>query len=139
MLNTWLRADEDAVARAMAAAGVADLADRLVSELSGGQRQRAWIAMVLAQETPYLLMDEPTSALDPVKSREVSQLLRGLSQQGVTIICVTHDLSLAESLLQDVTFVHSGRIHAVGSVASLAQRVEDPVIQAFFGTGSEPS
>lgn len=113
--------------------GMAEFADKFPAELSGGQKQRVAIARALAMDPQVLLMDEPTSALDPVKSREVAQLLSGLNQQGVTIICVTHDLSLAESLLQDVTFVHSGRIHAVGSVASLAQRVEDPVLQHFFG------
>jgi len=67
----------------------------------------------------------------------VAQLLRGLSQEGVTIICVTHDLSLAESLSQAITFIHNGRIHAVGPVSALAQRTEDPVIRHFFGTGSD--
>lgn len=113
--------------------GMAGFADKFPAELSGGQKQRVAIARALVMDPQVLLMDEPTSALDPVKSREVAQLLRGLSQRGVAIICVTHDLSLAESLLQDVTFVDSGRIHAVGSVASLAQRVDDPVIQHFFG------
>lgn len=117
--------------------GMAAFADKFPAELSGGQKQRVAIARTLAMDPQVLLMDEPTSALDPVKSREVAQLLRSLSQEGVTIVCVTHDLNLAESLSQAITFVHNGRIHAVGSVSALAQRVEDPVIQRFFGTGSE--
>lgn len=117
--------------------GMAEFADKFPAELSGGQKQRVAIARALAMDPQVLLMDEPTSALDPVKSREVAQLLRGLSQEGITIVCVTHDLSLAESLSQAVTFVHNGRIHAVGSVSALAQRAQDPVISAFFGTGSD--
>jgi len=117
--------------------GMDGFAAKFPAELSGGQKQRVAIARALAMDPQVLLMDEPTSALDPVKSREVAQLLKGLSQEGITIICVTHDLSLAESLSQAVTFVHNGRIHAVGSVSALAQRAEDPVIEAFFGTGSD--
>jgi polar amino acid transport system ATP-binding protein len=117
--------------------GMAEFSDKFPAELSGGQKQRVAIARALAMDPQVLLMDEPTSALDPVKSREVAQLLRGLSQEGVTIVCVTHDLSLAESLSQAITFIHNGRIHAVGPVSALAQRTEDPVIQNFFGTGSD--
>lgn len=80
-----------------------------------------------------LLMDEPTSALDPVKSREVSHLLTGLNNDGVTIICVTHDLTLAASLSERVTFIHEGLIHAQDSVQALAARTDDPVIHSFFG------
>jgi len=117
--------------------GMAEFSDKFPAELSGGQKQRVAIARALAMDPQVLLMDEPTSALDPVKSREVAQLLRGLSQEGVTIVCVTHDLSLAESLSQAITFIHNGRIHAVGPVSALAQRTEDPVIQNFFGKGSD--
>src|SRR5690606_2898282 len=63
-LRQWSRTDERVVAEAMAATRVDDLADRLVDELSGGQRQRVWLAMVLAQQTPLLLLDEPTTFLD---------------------------------------------------------------------------
>jgi len=112
--------------------GMAEHADKFPSELSGGQQQRVAIARALAMDPKVLLMDEPTSALDPVKSREVAQLLKGLSQEGVTIICVTHDLNLAESLSAAVTFIHEGRIHATGSVKELAKRIDDGVISNFF-------
>jgi len=112
--------------------GMAEHADKFPSELSGGQQQRVAIARALAMDPKVLLMDEPTSALDPVKSREVAQLLKGLSQEGVTIICVTHDLNLAESLSAAVTFIHEGRIHATGSVKELAERIDDGVISNFF-------
>ena len=113
--------------------GMAEHAGKFPSELSGGQKQRVAIARVLAMDPKVLLMDEPTSALDPVKSREVSHLLTGLNNDGVTIICVTHDLTLAASLSERVTFIHEGLIHAQDSVQALAARTDDPVIHSFFG------
>jgi len=112
---------------------MADHAGKFPSELSGGQKQRVAIARVLAMDPKVLLMDEPTSALDPVKSREVSHLLTGLNQEGVTIICVTHDLTLASSLSERITFIHEGLIHAQDSVQALATRTDDPIIHRFFG------
>ena len=67
MLKQWSAADEAAVVEAMAATGVSALSGRLVDELSGGQRQRVWVAMVLAQQTPVLLLDEPTTFLLPTR------------------------------------------------------------------------
>ena len=64
LLRQWSAADEAAVVEAMSATGVTGLSDRLVDELSGGQRQRVWVAMVLAQQTPVILLDEPTTFLD---------------------------------------------------------------------------
>lgn len=64
LLRQWSPEDERIVEESMMSTGVAELADRYVDELSGGQRQRVWIAMVLAQETPLLLLDEPTTYLD---------------------------------------------------------------------------
>ena len=102
------------------------------AELSGGQKQRVAIARALAMEPKVLLMDEPTSALDPIKSREVAQLLAGLNQDGVTIVCVTHDLELAASLGNEVFFLHAGTVHAQGNIASLAEDAEDAVLRHFF-------
>ena len=74
LLRQWSRDDERAVAEAMAATRVTDLADRVVDELSGGQRQRVWLAMALAQQTPILLLDEPTTFLDIAHQVEVLDL-----------------------------------------------------------------
>ena len=113
-----------------------DHAGKFPSELSGGQKQRVAIARVLAMDPKVLLMDEPTSALDPVKSREVSHLLKKLNHEGVTIVCVTHDLTLAASLSERVTFIHEGLIHAQDSVQGFAARTDDPIIHSFFGRES---
>ena len=81
-LSTWSAADERAVTEAMAAAGVSDLAGRPVEELSGGQRQRVWVAMVLAQETRYLLLDEPTTFLDITHQYELLRPVRPAAGRG---------------------------------------------------------
>ena len=92
----WSAADEEAVAEALAATDMSDLANRPVDELSGGQRQRAWIAMALAQGTPILLLDEPTTFLDLAHQCEVMDLLQHLNDtEGRTIVAVLHDLNQA--------------------------------------------
>ena len=81
---------------AMAATGVTDLVGRLVDELSGGQRQRVWVAMVLAQQTPILLLDEPTTFLDIAHQIELLELFVRLNrEQGTTLVAVLHDLNHA--------------------------------------------
>src|SRR5690554_1428100 len=136
----WSRADEDAVERALALTGTADLRDRPVDALSGGQRQRVWIAMALAQETPLLLLDEPTTYLDVAHQVEVLDLLTDLSlSRGTTIVMVLHDLNLAARYADELIAMKGGRVHAIGApeqiltselveaVFAMANRVtEDP-------------
>ena len=75
---------------------MADMAERPLAELSGGQRQRAWLALVLAQRTPLLLLDEPTSHLDLAQQIEMLRLLqRRALDTGMTVVSVLHDLNLA--------------------------------------------
>lgn len=98
--QSWARpwsAEDAAVAdAAIEATGLTDVADRDVLTLSGGQRQRAWIALVVAQEAPTLLMDEPTTFLDLNHQLEVLRLVRRLNRErGNTVVLVLHDISLA--------------------------------------------
>ncbi|MFH8611514.1 ABC transporter ATP-binding protein [Streptomyces sp. NPDC018029] len=106
--------DEAAVTEAMAAAGVADLADRPVQELSGGQRQRVWMAMVLAQRTPYLLLDEPTSFLDITHQYQLLGLLARLRDEGRTVIAVLHDINQACRFTDHLVAMKDGRVVAEG-------------------------
>ncbi|WP_235738026.1 ABC transporter ATP-binding protein [Nocardioides alcanivorans] len=130
MLGAWNPSDEVAVDDAMASAGVADLADRLLSELSGGQRQRVWIAMVLAQETPYLLLDEPTTFLDIAHQYDLLRLLRGLVEDGRTVVTVLHDLNQASRFADHVVAMREGRIIARGTPAEV---VTAEVVEEVFG------
>ncbi|SDG94116.1 iron complex transport system ATP-binding protein [Sinosporangium album] len=111
--------DKEAVDKAMTAAGVTDLADRLVRELSGGQRQRVWIAMVLAQETPYLLLDEPTSFLDITHQYQLLGLLARLRGEGRTVITVLHDINQACRFADHLVAMRDGRVVAEGNPSDI--------------------
>ncbi len=131
LLARWSREDDAAVADAMAATGVADLADRGVDELSGGQRQRVWIAMALAQQTDILLLDEPTTFLDVAHQVEVLDLLLDLrDQRGTTVVMVLHDLNLAARYADHLVAVRGGRVHASGRPDEV---ITPEVVEAVFG------
>ena len=85
-----------------------------VRELSGGQRQRVWMAMVLAQETPCLLLDEPTSFLDITHQYQLLGLLAGLRDEGRTIVAVLHDINQACRFADHLIAMKSGRVVAEG-------------------------
>jgi iron complex transport system ATP-binding protein len=113
-LRQWTDADEHAVVSAMAATGVHELAPRLVDELSGGQRQRVWVAMVLAQHTPLLLLDEPTTFLDIAYQIELMELFTDLNQAGHTLVAVLHDLNHAARYASHLIAMRDGAIVAEG-------------------------
>ncbi len=93
-----------------------ELQQKPVNQLSGGQRQRAWIAMALAQETPFLLLDEPTTYLDIAHQLEVLCLLQKLNQQQErTIVMVVHDLNHAARFADHLIAIKSGGIYAEGN------------------------
>ena len=129
LLRQWSERDERVVQESMAATGVADLADRPVDELSGGQRQRVWIAMVLAQETPLLLLDEPTTFLDIAHQVEILDLCARLhEEQGRTLVAVLHDLNQAARYATHLIAMRDGRVLAAGEpgdivTAELVQEV----------------
>ncbi|MFI7321187.1 ABC transporter ATP-binding protein [Streptomyces venezuelae] len=106
--------DDAAIEEAMVAAGVEDLGDRPAQELSGGQRQRVWMAMVLAQETPYLLLDEPTSFLDITHQYQLLGLLARLRDEGRTVIAVLHDINQACRFADHLVAMKDGRVVAEG-------------------------
>lgn len=113
-LRQWTDADHEAVERALVAARVRDLAQRPVDSLSGGQRQRVWLAMVLAQQTPLLLLDEPTTFLDIAHQLEVLDLCAELQEGGLTVVAVLHDLNQACRYADHLICLSEGRIVAQG-------------------------
>ena len=119
LLATWSSADEAAVLDALRLAGVADLADRPVDQLSGGQRQRVWVAMVLAQQTPYLLLDEPTTFLDITHQYELMRLFASLRDEGRTIVAVLHDINQACRFADHLVAMKEGRVVAAGPPSSI--------------------
>lgn len=119
LLSMWTPEDEQAIAEALRTAQIEDLADRPVQELSGGQRQRVWVAMVLAQQTPYLLLDEPTSFLDITHQYRLLDLLAGLRDEGRTVIAVLHDINQACRFADHLVAMKEGRVVAEGAAADI--------------------
>ncbi|UTT53241.1 ABC transporter ATP-binding protein [Microbacterium maritypicum] len=124
-LQRWTSADDAATREALAATNTADLAERYVDQLSGGQRQRVWVALLLAQQTPVMLLDEPTTFLDIAHQYELLDLLRALNQQGKTVIAVLHDLNQAARYADNLVLMKEGRVVASGTPSELitAERV----------------
>ncbi|MEC4016941.1 ABC transporter ATP-binding protein [Streptomyces sp. H27-D2] len=114
LFRQWSREDERAVREALEATGVMELADRRLDQLSGGQRQRCWLAMVLAQQTPVLLLDEPTSALDLGHAVEVLGLVREVAAAGRTVVMVLHDLGSAARYADVIVAMRDGAVLANG-------------------------
>ena len=119
------RGDRTAIAAAIDRAGVARFAERKLTTLSGGELQRVQIAVALAQEAPVLMADEPTSHLDLGATVSVAKLLRGLAADGLAVLLVAHDLSLASAVADTVVVMSEGRsvVAAPPAEALAAERI----------------
>jgi ABC-type polar amino acid transport system ATPase subunit len=114
------RKDAEGIARSLLEkVGLAGHADHYPDEISGGQKQRVAIARSLAMKPNAMLFDEPTSALDPELVGEVLAVMRDLSQQGMTMIIVTHEMAFAREVADHVVFMDGGRIIEQGPPAEL--------------------
>ena len=109
--------------------GLEDKKDSYPHQLSGGQQQRIAIARALAMKPEILLFDEPTSALDPELGAGVLSLIKELSQEEYTIIVVTHNMSFAREVSEEVVFVEKGEILAKGSYDELVNLHNDRITQ----------
>ncbi|SAK63348.1 amino acid ABC transporter ATP-binding protein [Caballeronia glebae] len=107
------RKREDAKRQAMALlerVGLSHKADAYPQQLSGGQQQRVAIARALAMEPPVMLFDEPTSALDPEMVGEVLNVMKSLAREGMTMVCVTHEMNFAREVSDTIWFMDNGVI-----------------------------
>ena len=109
--------------------GLEDKKDSYPHQLSGGQQQRIAIARALAMKPEILLFDEPTSALDPELGAGVLSLIKELSREDYTIIVVTHNMSFAREVSEEVVFVEKGEILAKGSYDELVNLHNDRITQ----------
>ncbi|MCJ2065507.1 amino acid ABC transporter ATP-binding protein [Methylobacterium sp. J-088] len=116
---------------------VLGLADKLTvypTRLSGGQQQRMAIARALAMAPAYMLFDEATSALDPMLVGEVLDTLRMLASQGMTMICVTHEMKFAREVSDRVAFFHRAVMAAIAPPDALFGAPREPETRAFLAT-----
>ncbi|MDX1756488.1 MAG: ABC transporter ATP-binding protein [Marinobacter sp.] len=132
------REDDEIVAWALAATGLAAYGSRRLSQLSGGERQRVWIALALAQQAPILLLDEPTTFLDLGHQLEVMELLTDLNREhGLTVVMSLHDINQAARYAHQLVVMERGRIVAHGEPASTL--TEDLLARVFRVRGQVES
>ena len=124
------RSKDEAHERAMGylqRVGLAAFADKHPGQLSGGQQQRVAIARALCMDPACMLFDEPTSALDPEMVNEVLEVMGELAAEGMTMVCVTHEMGFARKVADRVIFMDEGRI------------VDDCSTEQFFGENTQCS
>ncbi|MEG1411899.1 MAG: amino acid ABC transporter ATP-binding protein [Acidaminococcaceae bacterium] len=125
----------DAVAEAMSLlhkVGLENKAAAYPEQLSGGQQQRVAIARALAMKPKALLFDEPTSALDPEMINEVLDVMKGLAQEGMTMIVVTHEMGFAREVGDRVIFMDEGKIVEEGKPEEIFSQAKEERTQSFL-------
>ncbi|MBS9538195.1 ABC transporter ATP-binding protein [Micrococcus luteus] len=130
--------DDAAIASALERTDLVELAEREADTLSGGQRQRAWLALVLAQQTPVVLLDEPTSYLDLSHQVEVLDLVRALPDPRgggrATVVAVLHELNLAARSADHIVAMAAGRVVAQGTPGEV---IVPEVLAEVFGLDAD--
>jgi polar amino acid transport system ATP-binding protein len=127
------RAEADGIARAMLEkVGLSDKVDAKPSQLSGGQQQRVAIARALAMKPDVMLFDEATSALDPELVGEVLAVMKGLADEGMTMVAVTHEMGFAERFADRVVMMDDGCVVEVGEPAQLFSRAQHERTRRFL-------
>jgi hydroxyproline transport system ATP-binding protein len=112
--------------------GLGDKADVYPGKLSGGQQQRLAIARALAMSPTYMLFDEITSALDPMLVGEVLDALRGLKENGMTMMIVTHEVRFASEVSDTVSFLHKGKVIESGPPGDIIDNPQETETMKFL-------
>lgn len=126
---------DEAVARArryLDKVGLVGVEDKYPAHMSGGQQQRVAIARALAMEPAVMLFDEPTSALDPELVGEVLRVMRGLAEEGRTMVVVTHEMGFAKEVANHVVFLHQGRVEEEGDPKVVLNHPSSERLQQFL-------
>jgi len=122
--------DQGHIERALAYLGLEELKHRFLDELSGGQRQRAFVAMVLAQDTDYMLFDEPLNNLDIRHAVAMMKLLRDAAKDlGKTVVVVLHDINFASCYSDHIVIMRKGRLFRQGEPEQIIR--EDILIETY--------
>lgn len=135
-LAGWSKPDIEArVTELLSFVGLSDKAKAYPEQLSGGQKQRVGIARALATKPAILLADEATSALDPQTTHEVLDLLKRVNEeQGVTIVVITHEMDVIQTIATRVAVMENGRVIEQGDVFDVFSAPQNPASQRFVGT-----
>ncbi|MDD6735298.1 MAG: amino acid ABC transporter ATP-binding protein [Clostridiales bacterium] len=112
--------------------GLLDKKDAYPQSLSGGQQQRVAIARALAMKPDVMLFDEPTSALDPEMVGEVLDVMKNLAKEGMTMVCVTHEMGFAREVANRVLFMDEGRIMEEGTPEEIFTNPKNERTRAFL-------
>ncbi len=112
--------------------GLADKANTYPEQLSGGQQQRVAIARALAMKPKVMLFDEPTSALDPEMVQEVLDVMKGLAEEGMTMVVVTHEMGFAREVGNRLLFVDDGRIIEQGNPKDIFENPKEERTKNFL-------
>ena len=112
--------------------GLADKKDNYPSELSGGQKQRVAIVRSLIMKCDMILFDEPTSALDPEMIGEVTNLMRQIAEEGMTMIIVSHEINFIKSFCTRVVFMADGVVEEEGTSEEIFEKPKDPKLINFL-------
>lgn len=112
--------------------GLKDRADAYPIQLSGGQKQRVAIVRALAMEPEVMLFDEPTSALDPEMVGEVLDVMKELAKEGMTMVCVTHEMGFAREVGNRVLFMADGKLLEEGTPEEIFEHPKHPRLQDFL-------
>jgi octopine/nopaline transport system ATP-binding protein len=127
---------EERARKLLARVGLAEKEDAYPAFMSGGQQQRAAIARALCMEPKAMLFDEPTSALDPELVGEVLQVIRGLAEEGRTMVLVTHEMKFAREVASHVIYLHEGIIEEEGPPDEIFGSPKSERLQKFLKTVS---
>ena len=128
-------AKEEAVKKAeelLARVGLSDKRDAYPAQLSGGQKQRVAIARALAMNPEIMLFDEPTSALDPEMVGEVLEVMKDLAKDGMTMVCVTHEMGFAREVATRVLFIDEGVIMERGTPDEIFSNPQNERTKSFL-------
>ncbi len=128
--RTLREGDRAIVENALRFTDIAHLSAKSLQTLSGGERQRAYLAMLYAQDTPYVLLDEPTTHLDVAHAFAVMQILQSMRDDRKCVITVLHDLPLALKFADEIIILSGGEVAAI---APPAQIVDSGILERVFG------
>ena len=123
---------EPRVTEALRMVQLETFAQRKPHQLSGGQQQRVAIARALAMEPKVMLFDEPTSALDPEMVGEVLDVMVKLAEEGMTMVCVTHEMGFARTVADRLIFMDQGQIVEMGKLETLFTAPRHPRLRQFL-------